>query len=208
MKKDFYKIYIFALSLVLLCSFAFPNHIVNANTNDGVHDTPNELGKRMKKDISELSEEEAAEELVYIINNIFVYDSKGEVIGVNESKSIERYGYVPEEIKEVEANIASQKEIEKQGTTGFRSFNYSNYSDCITGEVRKSFATAIPASTIAAIAEDASSGTLTKGTVVKVLKQAGKSAIKGNIYGIAAQIMVSDAQCSYHYTKVGQALGG
>ncbi|MEY8598211.1 hypothetical protein [Mammaliicoccus lentus] len=41
-----------------------------------------------------------------------------------------------------------------------------------------------------------------------MLKQAGKSAINGNIYGIAAQITWTDANCSCHHSKVGQALGG
>lgn len=205
MRKKFLKFSVFMLSAILLVSFAFPSINVNAATNKEFKDsgTPNELGKKMSKDISQLDEDEAAKEIDYIVNNVFVYDDNGYVTDVNEQKSIDRYGYVPKEITEMKAAVDYQKELQAEnGNTATRSVDYQTSNQCFAGEMKKNFADLIPTGTIASLIEDGSAGKLTKDTVAKVLKAAGKSAVKGSVYGIAAQIIWTNEKCNWNYPAV------
>ncbi|GEQ06604.1 hypothetical protein EKQ61_04430 [Staphylococcus gallinarum] len=205
MRKKVFTFSIFMLSAILLVSFAFPSINVNATTNKEFKDsgTPNELGVKMSKDISQLDENEATREIDYIINNVFVYDDNGYVIDVNEQKSIDRYGYVPKEIKEMKSAVDYQKELQAEnGNIATRSADYQTSNQCFAGEMKKNFADLIPTGTIGAIIEDGAAGKLTKDTVAKVLKAAGKSAVKGSVYGIAAQIIWTNEKCNWNYPAV------
>lgn len=194
MKKQFLKFSIILFSLIVVFAFSFPTLNAEAKNN-----TPNELGKEMSKDVSEVDKKDAAEEFTYIMNNVFIYNKKGELVDVDTQKCIDRYGYVPKEIQETKDSLDNNTIPDSQVSTQERAKKYKTSSQCFFGEMKNNFADLIPTSTIAALAEEAGSGGIKKATAVELLKKAGVSVGKGNIYGIAAQVVWTDAKCNIQY---------
>ncbi|HEC2218206.1 TPA: hypothetical protein R1956_002556 [Staphylococcus delphini] len=209
MKSKFFKLSIGLLALIISLSFVFPsiNAKADVHKQTSAEGVPNKLGKKMEQNFGKVNEEEAAEEIEYIINNVYVYDEEGYLIDVDEQKSIDRYGYVPKEFKEMKSALNYQKKLQKENKdVAFRSADYRTSNQCFSGEMKKSFSDLIPTGTIAALMEDGQAGKLSQGTVVKTLKQLGKTAVKGNIYGLAAQIIWIDQKCAWSYPALDPSL--
>ncbi|PKF04807.1 hypothetical protein [Macrococcoides caseolyticum] len=201
MKNKISKFSVILFVGILILSFSFSGIDVYANTNNDVSNSgvPNELGQKMSQDISSLNEEEAAKEIHYILNNVFIYDNQGNVVGIDRQKSIDRYGYVPNEFTEMENAAEYQMAKEFNNQNCVTTYGYNSSYECFDGEMRKSFADLIPTGVIASLLEDGKAGGLSEANIIKVLKKAGKSVIKGNIYAIAAQMVWIDAKCKWNY---------
>ncbi|MBE7342453.1 hypothetical protein [Staphylococcus haemolyticus] len=197
MKKQLLKIGIIFFSLIVVFAFSFPTLKAEETNN-----TPNQRGKEMSKDVSDVDTKEAVEEFTYIMNNVFVYNENGELVDVDTQKCIDRYGYVPKEIQETKDSLDNNTVPDSQVSTQERAKKYKTSDQCFYGEMKNNFANLIPESTIAAMVEEAGSGGIKKATAVKLLKKVSASVGKGNIYGLAAQVVWTDAKCNAQYPSL------
>lgn len=174
------KIILLSMSLILsastLLSYLSPQ--VSAEKN------------QLDTDISNLTEEEIAEELTYIFNNAVSYDENNVPV-IDENTLIERYGEVPQEFKDLNNQIAN---INQEPSIGV--LNYADRNECFRDKIAESYGSVFTTSTIAAFLEEPG---MQRG--LALARQAAKLTVRANVFAIAAEIIyIYDIQCAGYTT--------
>lgn len=174
------KVILISMSFVLIIStlLSYLSPQASAETNN------------VNTDISNLTDEEIAEELTYIFNNAVFHDENGTPI-IDENALIERYGHVPQEFEDLNNQISNLNQEPNIGV-----LNYSDRNECFRDQIAETYGNVFTTTTIAAFLEEPG---MQRG--LALARQAAQLTARANIFAIAAEIIyVYDIQCAGYST--------
>lgn len=157
----------------------------------------NEKKEILKTETSQANEDELAEELNYIYNNIIITDENGQAKEVNLDKAQERYGYVPQEFKDAKVEVQKGQSVEQN--TQFRAIPNKTAEQCYKEKLEGLYKGLVPIAAIQNMVENPNLD-----NAKEFSKAAIKAGVKGNVASMAAQIVYYNTQCASKYPSEDQ----
>lgn len=145
----------------------------------------------LETETSQTNEDELAEELNYIYNNIIITDENGQAKEVNLDKAKERYGYVPQEFKNAQAEV--QKAQTTEESTKLRAMP-KTAEQCYREKLESMYKGLVPIAQIQNMVENPNLD-----NAKAFSKAAIKAGIQGNVASMAAQIIYYNTECANNY---------
>lgn len=152
----------------------------------------------LNSDASQADEDEMAEELNYIYNNVIITDQNGQAKEVNLDKAEERYGYVPQQFKDAKAEVEKGQSMENNNTA-LRASLPKTAEQCYREKLEGFAGDLVPVATITQLVQNPNLD-----NAKAFSKAAIKAGIKGNVASMAAQIVYYNTQCAGQYPSEDQ----
>lgn len=150
----------------------------------------------LETETSQTNEDELAEELNYIYNNIIITDENGQAKEVNLDKAKERYGYVPQEFKDAQAEVQKAQTMEE--STKLKAMP-KTAEQCYREKLESMYKGLVPIAQIQNMVENPNLD-----NAKAFSKAAIKAGIKGNVASMAAQIIYYNTECANNYPSQDQ----
>lgn len=150
----------------------------------------------LETETSQTNEDELAEELNYIYNNIIITDENGQAKEVNLDKAKERYGYVPQEFKDAQAEVQKAQTMEE--STKLKAMP-KTAEQCYREKLESMYTGLVPIAQIQNMVENPNLD-----NAKAFSKAAIKAGIKGNVASMAAQIIYYNTECANNYPSQDQ----
>ncbi|RCW63375.1 hypothetical protein [Saliterribacillus persicus] len=150
-------------------------------------------------------ERELAKQLEFIFEKASKKDSSGEIVGFDIEMIEEKYGKSPE--------LNALKEIQKQNNlkqkTDQKKYQFNSvspsaiiwvareeFNECMSDEMTSFLGSFVATTTIASFYQELKNGEYLKGAK-SLMKVTGKTAVKGGVYGLAAQLTWATGKCGW-----------